>query len=611
MIVSDRIKNKLNKLPRKPGVYLFKDKDEKTIYIGKAKVLTKRVRSYFYKSAKHAPKVLSLLKKINDFEWIVTGSEVEALLTEANLIKEQMPRYNILLRDDKTFPYIRITNEQFPQVLITRKIIHDGSKYFGPYTDVRDLRLTLKVLHKIFPIRSCDYNLNDENINKKKYSVCLDYHINRCQGPCEGIVHTMEYQKMINNVISFLHGRTTFIRKKLKQDMQSASKKMLYEEASTYRDQLISVQNFSKRQSKASAYFDDKDFIAISYQGNDACGVVVRIRNGKIVGREKVFLVGVRDETNKRILADFIRQFYLMAYFVPPEIILPEIPEDPETLSEWLKIKREGSIKFLVPKRGEKARLLKVSLENSDLLLKEHLRKKNKRKDLVPVMVKELQEDLNLSIPPRRIEAFDISNIQESDAVGAMVCFIDGRPRKSEYRKFKIKSVKGIDDFAMMREIVFRRYSRLKDEKGKFPDLILIDGGKGQLNMAISALRELGLDYIFIVSLAKRLEEVFVPNHSEAQSISKNSPGILLLRKIRDEVHRFAISFHRQLRKKNITKSIFDELYGVGPVTKTRLLKKYLDLDAISNSSPSDIIKETGVSIKVAKSIINRAKSFK
>jgi len=611
MIVSDNLKNKLNKLPRKPGVYLLKDKEGKTLYIGKAKVLTNRVRSYFHKSAQHAPKVLSLLRKVKDFEWIITGSEVEALLTEANLIKEQMPRYNILLRDDKSFPYIRITNEPFPQVLITRKIVHDGSKYFGPYTDVKDLRRTLRVLHKIFPIRSCDYNLNARNINKKKYSICLDYHIKRCQGPCEGFVDSIEYQKMINNVISFLHGRTATIRKQLKKDMDFASKKMLFEEASTYRDQLISVENFSKRQSKTTAYFDDKDFIAISYEGNDACGVVVRIRNGKIVGREKVFLVGVRDETHQRMLADFIRQFYFMTHFVPSEIILPALPEDPETLSEWLRLKREGRINFLVPKRGEKARLLKVTLQNSDLLLKEHLRKKEKRKELIPTMVSQLQDDLNLSIPPRRIEAFDVSNMQASEAVGGMVCFLDGKPKKNEYRKFKIKSVKGIDDFSMIREIVYRRYSRLKREKGKFPDLILIDGGKGQLNMAISALRELGMDFIYVVSLAKRIEEVFIPNHSEAQSIPKNSTGLLLLRKIRDEVHRFSISFHRQLRKKVFTKSIFDELHGVGPATRIKLFKEFLDLDSIANTSPSILKKKVGVSIKVAKSIIDRAKSNK
>ena len=604
-------KNRIQRVPTKPGVYFFKDELGEIIYIGKAKNLRNRVRSYFQKNKYQSAKNISLIKRIDDVEWLVVRTEVEALLTEANLIKQHQPHYNVNLKDDKSFPYIRITKEPYPRVFITREIVRDGSKYFGPYTDVLHLRRSLKAVHKIFPVRSCDYYIDNKSITEKKVSLCLDYHIKRSQGPCEGFVDSLEYQKMINNVISFLHGRTSSIRKQLKQDMDFASKKMLFEEAATYRDQLISVENFSKRQSKTTADFDDKDFIAISYEGNDACGVVVRVRNGKIVGREKVFLIGVRDETHQRMLADFIRQFYFMTHFVPSEIILPVVPEEPETLSEWLRLKREGRIKFLVPKRGEKARLLKVTFQNADLLLKEHLRKKEKRRELIPTIVSQLQDDLNLSIPPRRIEAFDISNMQGSEAVGGMVCFVDGKPKKNEYRKFKIKSVKGIDDFSMIREIVHRRYSRLKREKGKFPDLILIDGGKGQLNMAISALRELGMDFIYVVSLAKRLEEVFIPNHSEAQSIPKNSAGLLLLRKIRDEVHRFSISFHRQLRKKVVMKSIFDELHGVGSVTKTKLFKEFLDLDSIANTSPPILKKKVGVSIKVAESIIDRAKSNK
>ncbi|HJM85247.1 MAG TPA: excinuclease ABC subunit UvrC, partial [Candidatus Marinimicrobia bacterium] len=464
-------------MPRKPGVYLFIDNKGKTLYIGKAKVLTNRVRSYFHKSTNHSLKVISLLRKVKDLEWIVTGSEVEALLTEANLIKEQMPHYNVLLRDDKSFPYIRVTSEPFSQVFITRKVMHDSSKYFGPFTDVIDLRRTLKVLHKIFPIRSCDYNLNNTTISAGRYSVCLDYHIKKCQGPCEGLVTEKAYEEMIQNVIRFLHGQTSGIRKSLKERMESAAKNMRYEEAATYRDQLQSVEKFAKRQNKATASFDDKDVIAIVNDSNDACGVVVRIRGGRIVGREKVFLTGVLDETMERMVSDFIRQFYLITHFVPGEIVVPARPKDEKTLTNWLESKREKRLKFIVPQRGEKARLLRITRQNADLLLGEQLRKRERRKELIPAMVSQLQEDLNLAVPPRRIEAFDISNIQGKQPVGSMVCFVDGKPKKSDYRKFKIKTVEGVDDFAMMREVVLRRYSRLKSEHASFPDLVLIDGG--------------------------------------------------------------------------------------------------------------------------------------
>ena len=608
MSANDPIQEKLSQLPRKPGVYLFKDNKGKTLYIGKAKVLTNRVRSYFHKSTNHSLKVNSLLRKVKDLEWIVTGSEVEALLTEANLIKEQMPHYNVLLRDDKSFPYIRITSEPFPQVFITRKVIHDSSKYFGPFTDVIDLRRTLKVLHKIFPIRSCDYNLNNTTISVGRYSVCLDYHIKKCQGPCEGLVTEKAYEEMIQNVIRFLHGQTSGIRKSLKERMESAANNTRYEEAATYRDQLQSVEKFAKRQNKATASFDDKDVIAIANDSNDACGVVVRIRGGRIVGREKVFLTGVLDETMERMVSDFIRQFYLITHFVPGEIVVPAKPKDEKTLTNWLESKREKRLKFIVPQRGEKARLLRITRQNADLLLGEQLRKRERRKELIPAMVNRLQEDLNLAVPPRRIEAFDISNIQGKQPVGSMVCFVDGKPKKSDYRKFKIKTVEGVDDFAMMREVVHRRYSRLKSEHASFPDLVLIDGGKGQLSMAMSALQELGLSYIPVAALAKRLEEVFLPRHPDPQSVSKTSPGLILLRRIRDEAHRFAVSFHRQRRAKLITKSLFDDVKGVGPVTRKKLYDKFQNLESIAQASSSEIKEKIGVALPLATKIMKAAR---
>ena len=416
------------------------------------------------------------------------------------------------------------------------------------------------------------------------------------------------YEEMIQNVIHFLHGKTSGIRKSLKKRMESAANNLRYEEAATYRDQLQSVEKFAKRQNKATASFDDKDVIAIANDNNDACGVVVRIRGGRIVGREKVFLTGVLDETMERMVSDFIRQFYLITHFVPGEIVVPARPKDEKTLTNWLESKREKRLKFIVPQRGEKARLLRITRQNADLLLGEQLRKRERRKELIPAMVSQLQEDLNLAVPPRRIEAFDISNIQGKQPVGSMVCFVDGKPKKSDYRKFKIKTVEGVDDFAMMREVVHRRYSRLKSEHASFPDLVLIDGGKGQLSMAMSALQELGLSYIPVAALAKRLEEVFLPGHSDPQSVSKTSPGLILLRRIRDEAHRFAVSFHRQRRAKLITKSLFDDVKGVGPVTRKKLYDKFQNLESIAQASSSEIKEKIDVALPLATKIIKAAR---
>ena len=604
------ISKKVKSIPRKPGVYLFRDGKGKILYIGKAVVLRDRVRSYFQKSSVQAPRLISLVSRIRDVEWIVTGSEVEALLTEANLIKQHTPKYNVNLKDDKSFPYVQITNEPYPQVLLTRKIVRDGSKYFGPYTDVKTLRHTLKVIHKVFPIRSCNYAINDDIIALKKVSVCLDYHIRKCDGPCEGLVSEQDYSAMIREVVRFLHGKTDRIVASLKDKMAEASRHTQYEEAAGYRDQIEAVERFSKRQRKVSATFDDRDILAIAEEENDACAVVMRLRAGKVTGREKVFLTGVADGNMERTVSDFIRQFYLETDFIPAEIIMPAAVEDESALSEWLKGKRKNKVTLTVPLRGEKARLLRMTRTNAELLLGEYRRRKARRHELIPKMVQQLQSDLNLTVPPRRIEAFDISNIQGYVPVGSMVSFADGKPKKGNYRKFKIKTVKGVDDFAMMREVIYRRYARLKSEKATFPDLIVVDGGKGQLGMATSALQELGLTYIPIVSLAKRLEEVFVPGFSDPQSIPKTSPGLMLLRRIRDEAHRFAVSFHRQRRGKAATKSVFDDIRGVGPVTRKRLLSQFDSVEIIAKASVGELCDSVGVGKDIAGEIIAAAKSF-
>ena len=599
--------DKVKQVPTKPGVYFFKNETGEIIYIGKAKHLRNRVRSYFQNSKHQSAKNISMIKRIADIEWIVVRTEVEALLTEANLIKKHQPHYNINLRDDKSFPYIRITKEPYPRVFITREIIRDGSKYFGPYTDVRHLRRSLKAVHRIFPVRSCDYFIDDKSIKDKKVSLCLDYHIKKCDGPCEGMVNEKDYNDMIKQVIEFLQGRTKETESYIKNQMQKASTQMRFEDAGIYRDQLHAIGKFKDQQRKVAADFEDRDVFALAKEEDYGVAVIVRIRNGRITSREKISLRNI-DDSDEVMMETIITRFYLETDFIPKEISLPNDPNNKDQLIIWLKEKRKGAIKLQIPQKGERAKEVRLAFQNAKLLLGEWLINRKKRMELVPKMINQLQEDLHMKVPPRKIEAFDISHLGGTNTVASMVCFVDGKPRKSLYRKFKVKTVDGIDDFASMREIVQRRYKRVKKEGISLPDLILIDGGKGQLSMAVSALRELGLDYLPIIGLAKRLEEVFIPGSSDAQSIHKQSPGLILLRRIRDEAHRFAITFQKQQRTKTISKSIFHEIKGMGDNRVKKLLLTYKDIKSIAELNPSKIQNDIGVSEFVAKEIIINAK---
>ena len=597
--------NKVKQVPTKPGVYFFKNGDDEIIYIGKAKHLRNRVKSYFQKTKHQSAKNISMIKRIADIEWIVVRSEVEALLTEANLIKKHQPRYNINLRDDKSFPYIRITKEPYPRVFITRKIIRDGSKYFGPYTDVRHLRRSLKAVHRIFPVRSCDYFIDNKTIKDKKVSLCLDYHIKKCQGPCEGMVTKIDYNNMIKQVIQFLQGRTKQTESYIQNQMGKASSEMRFEDAGMFRDQLHAIGKFKEQQRKVAADFEDRDVFALAKEEDYGIAVIVRIRNGRIASREKISLRNI-DDSDEVMMETIITRFYLESDFIPKEISLPSDPNNKDQLITWLKEKRGGAIKLQIPQKGERAKEVRLAFQNAKLLLGEWLINRKKRMELIPKMINQLQDDLNLKVPPRKIEAFDISHLGGTNTVASMVCFIDGKPRKTQYRKFKVNTVSGIDDYASMREIVYRRYNRVKKEGVGFPDLILIDGGKGQLSMAVSGLRELGLDYLPIVGLAKRLEEVFIPGSSDAQSIHKQSPGLFLLRRIRDEAHRFAITFQKQQRTKTISKSIFHDIKGMGDKRVKKLLLTYNNLKIIANLKPIEIQQDIGVSEFIAKSIIRK-----
>lgn len=594
---------KLADLPKSPGCYLFKNSDGDVIYVGKAKVLKNRVRSYFLKGTSKDGKTKLLVKKIKDLDWLATDNEVEAFILEANLIKEHKPRYNITLKDDKSFPYIRITNEPYPQVFLTRKVIRDGSKYLGPFTNVKKVRDALKVVKKVFSIRSCSYHINEEFISQKKGKICLDYHIKKCDGPCEGLILQAEYATMVKQVEDYLNGKTSGVINYINQKMKESAANEDFEDAARFRDQLAIVKRRADAQMVESLENTDRDFIAISQIEEDACGVVMRVREGKLIGQEHFFLNGIDEEKSEAVLEQFLSQYYTNSETVPKEVYTDIRIENPKSIEALLKRKRNDNVILVQPQRGKKRKLIKMATKNADLHLKEYLLNRIARADYIPKSLSALKKDLRLEEIPRRIEAFDISNIQGKDAVGSMVCFINGAPRRGDYRKFKIKTVEGPDDYSMMREVLLRHYRRVQDEDRPLPDLILIDGGKGQLSAAETVLKNLDLMDIALIGLAKRLEEVYKPGQSDPQNISKTSPGLSLLRKIRDESHRFAVTYHRILRKKRTLHSILDDVLGVGPSKRNALLTEFKSVQDIKNARVEELQSVPGISSKLAESI--------
>jgi excinuclease ABC subunit C len=585
---------KLDSLPAKPGVYQFKNPDAKVIYVGKAQNLRNRVRQYFQKSRALDPKLDVLVSKIADVELIVTDSEVEALILEANLIKKLKPRYNVLLKDDKSFPYIVITHEPFPRVFVTRKIIRDGSRYFGPYTDVKTMRFALKTVRDIFMIRSCNYDLTAESIARGRFKICLDYHIRKCEGPCEAKVSAEHYNSMIDKVAKVLRGKTDDAVASLQSEMNQLSEDLRFEEAAKTRDRLRALSVYNEKQKVVEMKEVDRDIIALALKEDDACGVVFKVRDGKVLGSHHYYLSNVEGKTEGVALESLLEHYYLDNEDIPGEISLSSDVNSVDVIQTWLAGRRKAPVNVDVPKAGDKLRLVGMVKKNAEFLLEELQLQKMKRGDFIPHSVQSLQRDLRLSAPPRRIECFDISNIQGSDTVASMVVYVDAKPKKSEYRKFKIRSVEGPDDFASMREVVERRYSRLIEEGGTSPDLIVVDGGKGQLSSAVAVLQGLNYSGIPIIGLAKRLEEVFLPGQSDPLLIPRTSSSLKLLQQIRDEAHRFAITYHRTLRSKRILKTELDLIKGVGKKRATELLESFGSVQGVKFATEEQIAEIVG-----------------
>lgn len=584
--------NKVAGLPTKPGVYRYFDEKGKIIYIGKAKNLRARVRSYFRPNQIFDAKTTAMLPKIRDIEVIVVDSEAEAFILEDTLIKKFKPRYNIELRDDKSYPYVRVTKEPYPRIFSTRTIVRDGSKYIGPFTEVRNLNQVLRTIRTIFRLRSCDLNITQETIDKKKHKACLDYHIEKCDGPCEGLISEMQYNSYVKLAVKILNGHTREVEKFLEEQMEYLAEEMRYEEAATTRNKLAMVKDFSSKQKIVLNDFADRDIFGIARIDDSACSIVLKIREGKLTGKKHYIVKkaeGLRDEA---IIKRTLERWYIESEFIPKQINLPAELDDMELITDWLGRKSGHSVQISIPKIGDKRKLIEMANSNAEYILKEFIISIDKREAAIPRMVISLQRDLRMKKPPRHIECFDNSHIQGSELVSSMVYFEDGKPKKSEYKKFKARTVHQNDDFAMMREAVHRRYKRLIEEKKELPDLIIIDGGKGQLSSAYSVLMDLKIqDKVMMIGLAKRLEEVFLPGERESLILPKTSGSLKLIQQLRDEAHRTAVTFHRSLRDKRTLNTELTEIPGIGKVTAQRLLSEIGSVAEIREATKEELAK--------------------
>ena len=608
----------LKNLPDKPGVYLMKNSLGEVIYVGKAKILKNRVKSYFQNSKNHSEKVRVMVKNISEFEYIVTDSEMEALILECNLIKKYSPKYNILLKDDKFYPFIKITiKDDYPRVFVTRNFAKDGSKYFGPYTNGAAVYETINLIYKIFPLRTCKLAIRE---NGEKVRPCLNYHIKKCFGPCGGHITKEEYGKMISDIIDVLSGKETYVTKMLKDEMERAAEELVFEKAAALRDKILSIEAIVEKQKIFKTMEGDEDFINIEQDEKDSCIQVFFSRDGKIIGREHFIFENTANEGIGEIIEEFIATFYGGTAKVPKTIFVPEINEL-ELMEEYLTIKRGSKVWIKVPQKGQKKDMLEMVKNNAQITLEKFKDKYLKDKELNRVSLLELQELLSLDEWPSRIEAYDISNIQGVDSVGTMIVFEEGRAKNSDYRRFKIKTVKGANDYDSMREILTRRFNHGLDEikaiqqrdlklsAGKFstfPDLIMMDGGKGQVNIALEVLKLLNIDIPVcgLVKDDKHQTRGIVYNNKEL-IINRGSNLMQLIRRIQDEVHRFAITYHRSLRDKRTLHSILDDIPNVGEKRRRALLMKFGSVDNIKKATIEELLDTQAIDKKSAQSIYN------
>ncbi len=610
------IEEELKKLPAKPGVYIMHDKHEAIIYVGKAISLKNRVRQYFQNSRNLTPKIQQMVTRIQYFEYIITDSELEALVLESNLIKEHRPKYNTMLKDDKNYPYIKVTvQEAYPRILFARERGKDKAKYFGPYTSAKSVKDTIELIRKIYFTRSCNRNL-PKDIGKER--PCLYYHIKQCKAPCQGYISEADYRESVNQVLEFLNGNFSLVTKQLEQKMSEAAMNMEYESAAEYRDLINSVKQISEKQKITSGEFEDRDILASASAGDEAVVQVFFIRNGKLIGREHFYLTGVEHETKSSIMTSFVKQFYAGTPFIPRELILSEALEDQEVIEEWLSSKRGQKVYIKVPVKGEKERLVELARKNASMVLQQDA-EKIKREEAKTIGALGVIGDM-LNIPGlSRIEAFDISNISGFESVGSMVVYENGKPKRNDYRKFKIKGVKGPDDYASMQEVLTRRLTHgLREEEelkeknldseygsfNRYPDLIMMDGGKGQVNIAEKVLDSLKMN-IPVCGMVKddnhRTRGLLY--HNEEIPLDHNSEAFKLITRIQDETHRFAIEYHRQLRGKKQVHSILDDIDGIGTTRRRALMKHYQSLESIKAATIEELAAVATMNMRSAKQV--------
>ena len=607
-MTNNLVTEQLRQLPTNPGVYLMRDAEGNILYVGKAANLRQRVRSYFGTRRELSLKLQRLVSRVNDLDFFVTTSEQEALILELNLIKRHRPRYNVRLKDDKTFPYLKIDlNEDWPRVHITRRLEENGGRYFGPFASAKSVRQTLKLIKGIFPFRSCSKTITGSDLRP-----CLEYHIRHCLGPCIGSVSRQEYAEVIKQAILFLEGKQEIVVQELESKMEKAAEALDFEKAALLRDQIQAVNKVIEGQRIATTVKGEQDVIAFAGDKDQAYVQVFFVRSGKLIGRESFVLQGTRSEEPHQIMTSFVKQFYDSTPSIPPLLLLQHPVEDTTVIETWLQGKRGAKVHIQVPCRGNKKQLVKIVAENAEQGLQQLKIKQLAAPTALAAALAEIKRELHLPCLPFRIEGYDISNIQGMAAVGSMVVFDRGKPKPSHYRRFRIKTVPGADDYAMLQEVLKRRFKRssIKSSDAStldtwtiLPDLVLIDGGKGQLNTALSAMREMGAGSIPIASLAKENEEIFIPQEKEPVILPGNSPALQLLQRLRDEAHRFALGYHQKIRKKQTFASVLDTIPGIGPRRKRALLKQFGSVQAIRETPLDKLATAGGMSQNLAQKI--------